>query len=370
MKRIVSLILLLGLISCQDAGDGFRISGTTENVADGKVIYFAQLDQNNQPQRMDSVTVKNQKFSLDLTQAAIPNLSFLTIDGHGGNVMFISENEPVTFKIYGDSLQASKVSGGEENKVFFDYLNHIKSLNERVITVRNELNQLGRNADSSTVAGLFEKEEEVLAEGREKKKSLIQEHPDKFAAILMVSDLQNLKAPYPEVKEHFEMLSNNIQQTSLAKSLKADLDKRSVTEIGSPAPRFSGPNPQGEEIALGDVMGKVTLIDFWAAWCKPCRDENPNIVRVYEKYHDQGFNIVGVSLDRPGQKDKWLQAIEDDGLTWTHISSLQFWQDPIAQLYGIQAIPAAFILDEDGVIVAKNLRGKALELKVKELLEQ
>ncbi len=115
-------------------------------------------------------------------------------------------------------------------------------------------------------------------------------------------------------------------------------------------------------------MGKVTLIDFWAAWCRPCRVENPNIVKVYEKYHDKGFNVIGVSLDRADQRDRWLQAIKDDNLTWTQISNLQFWDEPIAQLYGVRAIPAAFILDENGVIVAKNVRGQDLEQQVKQLL--
>ncbi|MFO7721288.1 MAG: TlpA disulfide reductase family protein, partial [Gillisia sp.] len=103
---------------------------------------------------------------------------------------------------------------------------------------------------------------------------------------------------------------------------------------------------------------------------QPCRVENPNIVKVYNKYHDKGFNIIGVSLDREGQKDRWIQAIEDDNLTWPQVSHLKFWQDPVAQLYGVQAIPAQFILDENGVIVAKNLRGDDLDAKVKELLEK
>ena len=121
---------------------------------------------------------------------------------------------------------------------------------------------------------------------------------------------------------------------------------------------------------MNESLGKVTLIDFWAAWCKPCRAENPNVVKIYEKYHDQGFNIIGVSLDRPNQKDKWTQAIAEDNLTWNQVSNLQFWQDPIAQLYDVRAIPAQFILDENGVIVAKNLRGDELDAKVKELLEK
>lgn len=201
------------------------------------------------------------------------------------------------------------------------------------------------------------------------KKELVEEHPDAFVSVLILTDMQAMGVPNNELKEMYASLSDDLKQTSFAKALKENLDKLGAVDIGSTAPSFSGPNPEGEEISLQESLGKVTLIDFWAAWCRPCRQENPNIVRVYEKYHDQGFNIIGVSLDREDQRDRWLQAIEEDNLTWTQISHLQFWDEPIAQLYGVRAIPAAFILDENGVIVARNLRGEDLENKVKELLE-
>src|SRR5690606_7847244 len=145
-------------------------------------------------------------------------------------------------------------------------------------------------------------------------------------------------------------------------------DKMKSTEIGAVAPGFSAPTPDGDLLALSDVTSKskLTLVDFWAAWCRPCRMENPNIVSVYEKYKDKGFNVLGVSLDN--KAEDWKRAIEADGLLWNHISNLQRFQDPIARLYNINAIPAAFLLDENGVIVARDLRGPALEEKVAELL--
>ena len=133
------------------------------------------------------------------------------------------------------------------------------------------------------------------------------------------------------------------------------------------APDFSAPDPNGNQIALSDVKGKLTLIDFWAAWCKPCRAENPNVVRVYEKYHDKGLNIIGVSLDR--KAEAWKKAIIDDKLVWNQVSNLAYFNDEVAKLYNVNAIPAAFLIDANGVIVAKNLRGPALETKVAEMLQ-
>ncbi|WP_339755901.1 TlpA disulfide reductase family protein, partial [uncultured Winogradskyella sp.] len=127
-------------------------------------------------------------------------------------------------------------------------------------------------------------------------------------------------------------------------------------------------------VSLNELRGKVTIIDFWAAWCGPCRKENPNVVRIYEKYHDQGLEIIGVSLDghsrQQNPKKAWLDAIEKDKLTWNHVSNLKYFNDPVAQLYNISSIPATYILDSTGIIVDKNLRGRALENRIKELLEK
>lgn len=201
------------------------------------------------------------------------------------------------------------------------------------------------------------------------KKKIVQDNPDSFVSVMVLTDMMSMKAyPTSEIKEMYAALDEDVKQSPLAKNLEQNLEKEGAVDIGSKAPEFSAPTPEGEELSLSEVRGKVTIIDFWAAWCKPCRVENPNLVKTYEKYHDKGLEIVGVSLDRPGQKDKWLQAIEEDKLPWHQVSNLKFWQEPVAQLYGIRAIPAAFVLDEEGVIVARDLRGERLEKKVAELL--
>lgn len=141
------------------------------------------------------------------------------------------------------------------------------------------------------------------------------------------------------------------------------------TEIGDYAPTFTSKTPEGKDLSLNDVDAKVIVLDFWASWCGPCRRENPNVVRMYNQYHDKGLEIVGISLDKQGQKDRWLKAIKDDNLTWHHVSNLNYFSDPVARLYNIRSIPATYILDEDGKIVAKNLRGARLEAKIKELLD-
>ena len=141
----------------------------------------------------------------------------------------------------------------------------------------------------------------------------------------------------------------------------------SPTAIGNKAPNFTAPSPEGTTLELQKQLSKITVLDFWASWCRPCRVENPNLVRTYNKLKDKGLHIVSVSLDR--DKKRWIQAIKDDGLTWDHVSNLQYWRDPVAQLYKVSSIPAMFILDENGIILAKNLRGAQLEAKLTQLLQ-
>jgi len=371
MKQFLALLLLVSITACNNDKKGYSISGDIKNVEDGKMVYLSELDSNNQPVKKDSIAVKDGSFSLDLPEVTQPNLSILNVEGINGNVIFISENDPIEFKVYKDSIQTTEVTGGKENEIFFTYLNHIKELTSKVMKLRMKGREIMTTSrDTSKLAELGKEEGALKDNDMTYKKQIVKENPDAFASVLVLTDMANLGAPVNEVKELFNSLSENVQNTSLGKNLKENLDKRNSVEIGSKAPDFSAPNPDGKEISLKESLGKVTLIDFWAAWCKPCRAENPNVVKIYEKYHDQGFNIIGVSLDRPNQKDKWTQAIAEDNLTWNQVSNLQFWQDPVAQLYDVRAIPAQFILDENGVIVAKNIRGEELEAKIKQMLEK
>lgn len=153
----------------------------------------------------------------------------------------------------------------------------------------------------------------------------------------------------------------------IAAQLKKEIDLRTQFEEGQVAPDFTQDTPEGEPFSLSDLRGKYVLIDFWASWCGPCRRENPNVVRLYDQYKDKGFDILGVSLDN--DKSRWLAAIEKDQLTWKHVSDLKGWSNNVAQQYNIRSIPSTILIDPEGKIVAKNLRGTSLEAKLKELFD-
>ena len=188
-----------------------------------------------------------------------------------------------------------------------------------------------------------------------------------ISALILEGFAVSQTLPIDSLKLFYNGLTERIKKTSSGNNIQSILFPPVIpTDVGQIAPMFSGPNPKGEILQLKDLMGKITLIDFWAAWCRPCRIENPNLVKLYKEMNSKGLEIVGVSLDR--DMNSWRKAIEDDGLIWSQISNLQFWQDPIAKLYNISAIPAAFLIDSEGRILAKNLRGERLKEKVKELL--
>jgi len=171
--------------------------------------------------------------------------------------------------------------------------------------------------------------------------------------------VRNGLAPRMQGNTFFDQLANNVAK------IEHEMKMSAATGLGKQAPDIVLPNPEGKEIALSSLRGNYVLIDFWASWCKPCRMENPNVVKLYNKYEDENFEIYGVSLDR--NKDKWVNAIEADNLTWIHVSDLQFWNSAAAKLYNVTSIPFTLLVDPDGKIVETKLRGKALADKLESI---
>jgi peroxiredoxin len=189
------------------------------------------------------------------------------------------------------------------------------------------------------------------------------------ALLLEVFMIEN-KVNKDSIIDVYESFSNRIKVSDVGKNI-ADLLSQfeDPIELGEIAPDFTAPSIDGINVTLSTELkkNKVTLVDFWAAWCRPCRVENPNLVRLYKKYNKEGFNIIGVSLDRT--KEQWKQAIIDDNLPWVQVSNLNFWNDPIARRYSIRAIPQSYLLNKDGLVLGKNLRGQDLEARISAMLK-
>jgi thiol-disulfide isomerase/thioredoxin len=262
------------------------------------------------------------------------------------------------------------VTGNLQNDSYREF-----AINSRKVTkLRTEISDSYRAAKRANDAGLINKlqQKNVIVTNNEVafKKNFAKENPNSIFALLLVSEMLSQKQL--NAREASDLVANfspKIGSTDIAKEITATAQNLKNSDVGGKAPAFTAKTPEGTNLSLQDAMGEYTIIDFWASWCGPCRKENPNVVRVYNNYHDKGLNIISVSLDKAGQKDRWIKAIKKDKMAWFHVSNLQFWQDPIAKQYGVRSIPATFLLDKNGIIIAKNLRGNALDAKVASLLD-
>jgi peroxiredoxin len=199
-------------------------------------------------------------------------------------------------------------------------------------------------------------------------KNFITGHPTSYISLLALSSVSGPTPDVAEIGPLYDLLSDNLKNSEGGKQLKLSIDALRLTAIGAMAPDFTEDDAQGVPVQLSSFRGKYVLIDFWASWCGPCRQENPNVVKIYNKYRGKGFTVLGVSLDRPDGKAAWLAAIKNDGLTWTQVSDLKYWNNLAATLYGVQSIPQNFLIDPQGKIVAKGLRGDDLDSTLEKLL--
>ena len=364
--RIVIALFLSTLLGCESNNNSFELNGTTD-LDEGVVIYRIVPNSVNQPVKMDSTIVRDGKFnfSLDVTEI---DVNFITIKGKDTNIPFVLESGRISINIYKDSLDASQVKGSRSN----DDLNLYRNKTKSVVNFLNEIvseiqiaNSLGDNLLVEDLQNQYRlKQTELLNFEIELAKNM----KESYLSVLMLEKLINEKTidvnSAKEITAAYnpEILNSRVGKI-LVEKVNAPIEPTSIGEI---APNFEGPSPSGEVLNLSDLKGKVTIIEFWASWCRPCRVENPNLVRLYKEMHPKGLEIVGVSLDR--NRSSWLRAIDDDGLIWNHVSNLKFWQDPIAKLYNIRAIPASFIIDKKGRIIEKNLRGAQLAAKISEIL--
>ena len=368
LLRLFSLSYLLFLSSCGSSDNQFELIGNAD-VSDGTMIYVLQADQNNQPYIKDSTSVQSNSFKFKGISST-PQISYIQVQGVNGYVLAILENGDIKADIYKDSISKSKVYGTKSNDDFIKYKSETKSL----VDVMNNISSDAQNAImSGDVVTAMELEKEYNSKEREVmlyEWDFIVDNLDSYmsALLLEVFMIEN-KVNKDSIIDVYESFSNRIKVSDVGKNI-ADLLSQfeDPIEVGETAPDFTAPSIDGPNITLSNVLldNKVTLLDFWAAWCRPCRIENPNLVRLHKKYKDAGFDIIGVSLDRT--REQWEQAVIDDNLPWTQVSNLNFWNDPVARRYSIRAIPQSYLLNKDGLVMGKNLRGQELEDRILSLL--
>ncbi|WP_342330112.1 TlpA disulfide reductase family protein [Pedobacter sp. FW305-3-2-15-E-R2A2] len=319
----LSLLLSSAAVYAQEKSN-VEITGTVKGLNSGKV-YLQKFD-NKMFFTLDSAELKDGTFKFNKT-LKLPELYGLTVDKEESPLYVFLEKGKVDVSLDPEGYyRNSVVTGSASNDLFTSY----------------------------------KKQKEV------KIGAFIKENPSSLvAAYVLYRDFSYRLSP-EEIRQNLQLLDPKLSNTPYVVVLKDLVNVLTSVGIGNKAPDFEGLTPEGKSIKLSDHFGKYLLLDFWASWCGPCRRENPNLVKAYQKYHDKGFEIFAVSLDK--NKEAWLKGIKDDNLSWTHVSDLAFWNSAAAKLYGVRAIPANVLIDPNGVIVGRNLRGEDLDKKLEELL--
>ncbi|RYF93462.1 MAG: TlpA family protein disulfide reductase, partial [Chitinophagaceae bacterium] len=262
-----------------------------------------------------------------------------------------------------DSLSGSEVKGSASHAEFLSLQEKSKSYNDQFRALYQELAELRKNKDSAaydlkikTIDSLDEVVKDAVYLSYLKSKGKTSP-----VALYALTQYAGYAIDPKKAEPAFNLLGTAYQNSPTGKNFKNRIELAKKTEIGQYAIPFTQNDTSGNAVTLASFKGKYVLIDFWASWCGPCRAENPNVVKAFNKYGSKGFTVLGISLDQPGKKEAWLKAIYDDQLAWTHVSDLKYWNNDVAQAYGIMAIPQNYLLDKEGKIVAKNVRGEDLE---------
>jgi peroxiredoxin len=268
-----------------------------------------------------------------------------------------------------DSFSNITVTGSKADLEYRKLQEQAKPYDDKMQNLYNQYAEARKNKDEVAQKILEKQLDSLDNEANEHIYAVyIKKNPNSPIAMYALQNWAGYDIDAAKIEPVFKNLPEATRNSPSGKAMQEKLAIAKKTGIGQMALDFTQNDTSGTPVTLSSLRGKYLLVDFWASWCGPCRVENPNVVKAYNQYKEKGFQILSISLDQPGAKEKWMKAIHDDGLTWTHVSDLQFWNNAVAKLYGIQAIPQNLLLDPNGKIIAKNLRGDALTQKLSEVL--
>lgn len=341
------------------------ISGKLRGAEDGQEIYLKRFDNNNF--NVASSTVNSEgEFSIvifventDLYKLQTDDKNFLSLILEPGDELVIQADAD-------NLIHNLTISGSEQTGLLYTAMNAMSKYDTKLDSITKKYQVLQKNSiDIKAATRMRTQYSNISDEKTEFISKFIHDNPGSLACLFLTEKIK--------LEEHYQVFSyldsalyKKYPDNTFVKNLHARIESEGKLAIGAIAPELELPDPDSNLVKLSSLRGKIVLIDFWAGWCGPCRRENPNLVNLYSKYKDKGFEIYGVSLDKT--RASWLGAIKADNITWLQVSDLKYWSSEPAKLYHVGSIPHTYLLDRDGRIIAKKLRGKALEEKLEELL--
>lgn len=391
-KTVILVLIVTGIISCGNPSseDKFSVNGTIAN-NNAKMIYLEEVPATTmQPILVDSAIIgKDGKFILH-TNKKESMLYGLRLDKNRYPVVYvINDAEKIDLNItlskennqFADKYEISGSTASQSMKDFVSAFND--DLQQLYYTVIRIDSLKEEEAADSVLVPILSEHEALTNKIKNYSENAFARANNPALLIFELGYYESIAkgAGYGLQPIDDEKISEIINKAtmqypshkgleSVKKTLTEEAEKNMVTSlVGKQAPDFSLPDVNGNEVKLSSFRGKYVLVDFWASWCGPCRAENPHVVKAYNQFKNKNFTILGVSLDREGQKDRWLKAIKDDGLAWTHVSDLKYWESSVVPLYHIQGIPYNVLLDKEGNVIAEGLRGSDLETKLQQVLQ-
>ena len=373
IMRIIHLLLFLPLAGAAQEAKDFKIKGKLQTAKPVDMAYISYRNGDNTIS--DSFTTRKRKFTYTgkIAEPTLATLRVRYVKGEGESrpktemVQVFLEEGKINLSVK-DSLKNHTVSRSAAHTEFKALQEQQKSYNDRLTLLYQDWSRYNKEKNKSELKKVEEQIDAVNAGLKENVyHAYLKAKPNSPLALFALKQYAGWDIDGDKVDPLFLALPASVQQWPSAITLKEQIDIAKKTGVGKIAMDFTQNDTLGNPVSLSSFKGKYVLVDFWASWCGPCRVENPNVVKVFNQYKDKGFTVLGVSLDRPNAKEKWLKAIHDDNLTWTHVSDLKFWDNEVAKQYGIKAIPQNLLINPQGVIIAKNLRGEDLEAKLGEV---
>jgi len=370
MHKISQTLFLLAIVailfSCNNQPQNtFNVNLTIDGSIDSEWIVL-QTRQNGEWLKLDSVQIKDSKATFTGI-IETPELYYFTLKSSGGYIPVFIESEDISIEATLENLQTPTVKGSASQKTFEEFNADMAEIDDLLQELNNQYKAAYQQNDTILMKQLESEFEDLNNRKTEHIKNFAIKHPASVIApyaIMRNSYMFELE----DLEEVAQALDPSIQKSGYTIALNDRVTTLQNVAIGETFTNFTLNDPEGNPVALSSVVGEnYVLVDFWASWCGPCRAENPNIVKAYANYHDKGFDVFGVSLDK--DHGKWVEAIEKDQLTWSHVSDLKYWSSEAGRLYGVQSIPHSVLIDPEGIIIAKNIRGEELQEKLSELLD-
>jgi peroxiredoxin len=370
MKKFIYFLFAAAIMaSCKTAPKVPHYNITGKIAGADSVTFVLQKRVDGKTVRVDSAMVLKGQFIIKGGVVDFPERVNLMAKGRRAAFSFYLENTDIVVTGHIDSLANATISGSKTNDEAKAYNESLKPFNDKNNALYAEYTAAKQAGDKAKMTEIEKKSDALYAEQVAFSKEYVKTHPASFLTPTLLNSL-SLELDATEIETFINGLDTTVAKVAIIKDLKARVAVMKTVAIGQKAPDFTLNDVNDKPVPLSSKIGKskLLLIDFWASWCGPCRNENPNVVKVFKEFNKKGLDIFSVSLDREGEKEKWVQAIKDDKLTWTHVSDLKYWSCAAAKLYAVNSIPANFLLDNKGTIIGKNLRGDELYNKVKELL--